>query len=205
MAEVPLLSPEVTAETPKPDAEADPNTPVEPKPEDTPEAKSDSEGDEKPVEGKGEEAPIEYEDFTLPEGLTVDEDLMGRFKEVAAKHRLPQEVAQELVSLQTEFMLKQVNAWEDMTKEWVASAKSDKEYGGANFDQNLAVAKAAVEAFGSEALVQALADTGAGNHPEMIRFMYKVGKAIKEDGFIRGDSQKSDKRTPEHILFPTMR
>jgi hypothetical protein len=38
---------------------------------------------------------------------------------------------------------------------------------------------------------QQQAETGFGNHPEIIRFMYRAGKAISEDSYV-GNSEGAD-------------
>ena len=43
-------------------------------------------------------------------------------------------------------------------------------------------------AFGTEPFKQLLSESGLGNHPEVIRFMYRAGKAISEDSYV-GNSQ----------------
>ena len=50
------------------------------------------------------------------------------------------------------------------------------------------IAKKSLEAFGSDSLKSLLQETGFGNHPEIIRFMYRAGKAISEDSYV-GNSQ----------------
>jgi hypothetical protein len=67
----------------------------------------------------------------------------------------------------------QVTAWEN-------EAKADKEIGGAKYDENLAVARRALDAWGSDGLKAALDQSGLGSHPEMIRLLVKAGAGLKE-------------------------
>ena len=71
-------------------------------------------------------------------------------------------------------------------KDWFEASKSDKEFGGEKLEQNLGIAKKALDTFGSPELNQLLVSTGLGNHPEVIRMMYRAGKAIGEDTFVSG-------------------
>ena len=57
-----------------------------------------------------------------------------------------------------------------------------------NFEKT---AKSALDTFGNDALKSLLVETGFGNHPEIIRFMYRAGKAISEDSYI-GNSEGAD-------------
>ena len=62
---------------------------------------------------------------------------------------------------------------------------------GSSFDANLKTAKSALDTFGNDALKSLLVETGFGNHPEIIRFMYRAGKAISEDSYV-GNSEGAD-------------
>lgn len=166
---------------------------------------TDSQGDDKgQQDGKGDEKPVEYTDFTLPEGFHVEEGLMGEFKEVAKELNLSQENAQKLVDLQTKFTLAQAKNWETVKSDWVKAAKSDGEIGGGKWDENVATARQAIDQFGSDELKAALDSTGVGNHPEFIRFAFRVGKALKEDGMLSGSNRGESPRDPAKILFPNM-
>ena len=167
--------------------------------------KSDSQGDDKTKEGEdGGEKPVEYTDFTLPEGFHAEEGLMGEFKEVAKELNLSQENAQKLVDLQTKFTLAQAENWETVKSDWVKAAKTDKEVGGVKWDENVATARQALDQFGTDELKAALDSTGVGNHPEFIRFAYRIGKALKEDGVLSGANKDMGPKDASKILFPNM-
>jgi hypothetical protein len=68
----------------------------------------------------------------------------------------------------------------------VTNSKGDKEFGGDKLSENLGVAKKALDAFGTAELRSLLNQSGLGDHPEVIRFMYRAGKAISEDRFVGG-------------------
>jgi hypothetical protein len=62
--------------------------------------------------------------------------------------------------------------------------------------ENLSVAKKALDAFGSPELRVLLEQSGLGNNPEVIRFMFRAGKAISEDSFV-GRSTGAGKPMPK--------
>jgi hypothetical protein len=62
--------------------------------------------------------------------------------------------------------------------EWAAAAVADKEYGGDMLTDSLVTAKKALDAFGTPELRTLLNDSRLGNHPEVIRFMVRAGKAL---------------------------
>lgn len=149
--------------------------------------------------------PIEYTDFTMPEGMALDANLLGQFTPIAKELKLGQEQAQKLVTLYAEQQkaaaAASVKAWGDQQKAWETASRSDKEFGGDGLDANLAVAKQALDKFGTAELKAYLDAFGGGNHPEVIRFFYRIGKAVSEDTFHAG-SAPGRAADPAHILFP---
>lgn len=153
-------------------------------------ATSPEEGAEKPEDTPGEDkasagAPEKYEDFEMPEGFVKDEEMLDNFAKLAKEANLPQDKAQEFFNLGTKMAEEignaNVKAWEDLSKSWLSTAKSDKEFGGTRWDESLGVAKKAISEFGDSDFVDMLNYTGVGNHPAMIRSLWKIGKAISED------------------------
>jgi hypothetical protein len=132
-------------------------------------------------------APEKYEDFTPPEGSQLDAAVMQQFGDVARELNLPQDKAQLLINKVAPVIAqRQAEQVETMRTEWAAQATSDKEFGGDKLNENLAVAQRAMTTFATPELTKLLNDTGLGNHPEVIRFMVRAGKAISEDGVVTG-------------------
>jgi hypothetical protein len=149
-----------------------------------------------------DDKPTDYEPFQLPEGVTADEELLGEFKATAKKLGLSQEGAQELASLQAKAFAKQQEAMATTRSQWAEQSKTDKEFGGEALQENLGVAKKALEAFASPDLRKLLNESGLGNHPEVIRHFVRVGKAISEDGRIVSGSKAGAPSDPAKRLFP---
>ena len=138
-----------------------------------------------------EGAPDKYE-FNAkvadaPEEL--DPEVLTAFGDVAKELNLPQEAAQKVLDkVAPVIQAKQAKAIEQTKVEWANQSKSDQEFGGESLSDNLDVAKASLDTFGTDSLKSLLHETGFGNHPEIIRFMYKAGKAISEDSYV-GNSE----------------
>lgn len=64
--------------------------------------------------------------------------------------------------------------------DWGKAARSDAEIGGDKFDENVAIGMKAIEAFGSDELKGVLNESGLGNHPAVIRFAVKAGRALQD-------------------------
>jgi len=135
-------------------------------------------------------APADYAAFELPDGFAADGPVMDEFKAAAKELKLPQGEAQKLASLGAKLVQQtldqQREAWTAQTAAWVETVKTDPEIGGAQMPERVAVAVKALDRFGTPELKEALNTTGMGNHPEVIRFMHRVGLAIGEDTLVTG-------------------
>ena len=134
-----------------------------------------------------EGAPENYEFNTqvadAPDEL--DPEVLTAFGDVAKELDLPQEAAQKVLDkVAPVLQRRQAQAVEEVKVEWANEAKADQEFGGESLESNLTVAKSALDTFGTDALKSLLSESGLGNHPEVIRFMYRAGKAISEDSYV---------------------
>lgn len=195
-----------TTDATKPE-DAAPGAKVEGAPGDKPAQGSDA----KPADGKTEDtktpdpkdakaetpagAPEKYEAFTVPEGFAIDPEMLAEFSPVLKELNLPQAAAQKVIDFAPKLIEKATQQAAASFLEqtglkgfdtWAAAVKTDKELGGDKLAENLAVAKKAMDTFGSPELRAVLSKTGLGNHPEMVRAFYRAGKQISEDGFVPG-------------------
>jgi len=149
-------------------------------------AESETSESEKP-----EGAPDKYE-FNSKVADAPDEldpEVLTAFGEVAKDLDLPQEAAQKVLDkVAPVIQAKQAKAVEQARADWANESQSDEEFGGEKLAANLEIAKTSLKEFGTDALKSLLSESGLGNHPEIIRFMYRAGKAISEDGYV-GNSQ----------------
>ena len=141
-------------------------------------------------------APEKYEDFTLPEGVSLTPEQMEGFKEIAKGNDFTQEVAQKAVDmhlkLTTALQEKGAEDWKKQTGEWLEASKKDTEFGGQAYSDNLKIANQAIKKFGTPELVTLFKEYGVGNHPELIRFAYRIGKAIKDDDVHGGTASANE-------------
>jgi len=138
-------------------------------------------------------APEAYEDFALPEGMEMDADVLGEFKNLAKELNIPQAKAQQLIDFQTQLATKQAEqqqaAVAKQSQDWAASIKNDPEIGGENYDKSVASAIKVIQSFGDPALTELLNTTGLGNHPSLFKFCHRISAAISEDKFVMPGSQ----------------
>jgi len=149
-------------------------------------------------------APEEYQNFDTPEVFAVNEESLTDYQTWAKENNLTQDQAQAGVDIVTKMREAEMTQWVEQQKAWVEQAKSDKEYGGENFDQNISTAVKARDSFGTSEFSEMLDNSGLGNHPEMIRFLNRVGKAISEDKVVVSGANAGQK-TRENVLYPSMK
>ncbi len=126
----------------------------------------------------GPPEPDPYADFHLPRHTGIDTEVDGQFKTLAKDLGLKPEGARRLVDFYSSANQRLHDGWRNQTA-------NDRELGGYNLTRNVATAGKAIDKFGSPELRKALDATGAGNHPEIVRFFVRVGKALAEDGLVR--------------------
>ncbi len=130
--------------------------------------------------GKVPPAPEKYE-FTIPEGLPEQADLMAQFSTLAKDASLSQEQANKVVGLWHEMQLK---ARSDAEGKLTAAVTTLQSEWGKDYDRNLGFAKKAVDHFGGKDLADYLDASGMGNHTPLIKAFQAIGKALGEDTMI---------------------
>ena len=130
------------------------------------------------------EAGAELE-VKLPEGTVIDQAFLDGYKAVAKEAGLNSEqatkIAAKYMELQSVAEKSQYDAWMKQSDDWEAELKSDKDVGGAAFNDNTAKARAALLKYGGQGLATDLNKYGLGNLPSLFKAWANVGRAIAED------------------------
>lgn len=162
---------------------------------------NDAEGNaDESGEGEGSQG---YSDFNLPEGMSIDSDMLGKVTELFKADGLNQEQAQKYIDLYSnqvkELQQSNIDSFSQLMEKWQTDAKTDKDFGGDNYEENVGIAKQGLDKFGTPELKEFLETHGAGNHPEVIRLFVKLGKLTLEDtpddGGNNGGKQNKDHAT----------
>lgn len=150
--------------------------------------------------------PEKYEDFKLPEGVSIDKEKHEGFKALAKDLGLTQEGAQKLVDQHLNALKEAIDGpgkrWAELQTDWQKQVKDDSEIGGANFAGMKASVARAIDKFGTPGLRDALNLTGAGNNPDIVKFIARLSKASAEGTPVTGSPAKPPKSAAE-ILYPT--
>lgn len=139
---------------------------------------------------KAAATPETYADFTAPDGMELNAESVTALQAFGQEHKLSQEAAQQVVDMGTkllgEWQQGQIDQKVAQRTEWVTNARADKEFGGDKLAENLGKGKAAMEKFGTPELLKMANETGVGDHPEFIRFCYRVAQATGCDTLPEG-------------------
>lgn len=147
-------------------------------------------------------------DLKMPDGVEIDTELAEALGPEFADLKLTNAQAQKLVDKYIELQQarggKQAEAWGQTVQGWADTAKADKDIGGAKWDSTVAASQRAVKTLGTPELREYLNASGGGNHPELIRFMSKVGAMISEDTPASGGAEgKGKPADAAYTLFPS--
>ena len=158
----------------------------------------------KPVEGKPgeakpddapkptEAAPVALAPYVLPEGVKLDNARIGTFNELLTKELPPQERGQALVDMHIKEMQayaahtaqEQQRIFSDTRAGWRKQAMSDGEMGGAGWETSMISVAKMRDMFVRESdrgeFNNFLRVTGAGDHPQFLKFLFNVARRFDE-------------------------
>ncbi len=132
---------------------------------------------EKPV------VPEKYE-FKAPDGFTADPETLGSYEGLAKEAGLTQEQFEKVTDFGLKYFQdqlgKQAEAQSARVVGWQNEALSDRDLsdGKKLLPDVMQNTSRVLDNFGGDDLRKALVDTGAGNHPAVIRALNLIGKAM---------------------------
>ena len=183
--------------TPTPDPNPDPNPDPDPSPDPNPEPKSDP--DPTP------EGEFAFDQIEVPEILDVDNELGQEFLGIMNNKELDRagtaKAFLDLYAKGVEALLdERSTTWVETNAEWKKAFKADPHYGAQHADENLGKVAKAINDFAAaekerlgddapdvgKALRESLSLTGAGNHPETLKFLIWLSDQSGEGTPLRG-------------------
>jgi len=175
--------------------------------EETPEAKAAREAEEATKVANDTKAnPFKPEEIKFSsDDIKVDPAAAGQFVELVNKFGIPRDAVAGLVALQEQTMKAASEAgsaqWNELQETWRAEVSKDAEIGGEKLQPTLGSISKLLDKYGSPEVRAAFDLTGAGNNPQVIKFLAKVAKDLGEPGPISGQPA-APPRDPASILFP---
>lgn len=180
-------------------------------------------------ERQPQQDPKGYEDFVVPDGFSMNEEDASDFASFSKDLGLDQANAQKVVDKYFEkvgnLSAQGTQAQEAMQQEWATAARTDKEFGGNDLQENLAGARKAMNSFSEPAkdangkailhkegpmkgqqmseMEVLMGESGWGNHPAAIRSWHRVSKAMSADSYVTGSlAPPTSKKTQAETLYP---
>ena len=149
--------------------------------------KEDDNGDGK-KDDVDSQAPEKYDEFTLPQGFTMNELALEAFNPAAKELGLSQDNAQKMIDLYAKLQQSEAekfsNEFFDKAEKDLAEVKADSLIGGNNFDSSVSTVNKVIKKFGEQSVFDFLENTGGGVRRDVLTMFKKIGDAMGEDVFI---------------------
>jgi hypothetical protein len=151
--------------------------------------------------------PPEKYELKLKENSLLNQAHVESLETFAKDRGLTNEQAQKILE-RDESQVSTLKAFEEeqrraLTTKWVSEVKADQEIGGEKLAQTVELSHRLVNKFGSQALKQALNETGFGNHPELIRFVSRIAKSMSDDQLVLPSTQSVARpvKSPAEVFY----
>lgn len=168
-AAAPAADPAKAPEAKKEGAAADPGAAAKDKPNDQPNV-------------------VNKDDLKLPEGSLLSPQAVEAILALAKEKNLSKEQAQVVLDRESNAVKSYVEGEKakltQMQDQWYEQTKADKELGGEAYDANVELGHRVFKKFVPAPLEQILKDSGMHEHPEVVRFFVRLGKAMAPDQLV---------------------
>lgn len=168
------------------------------------------EGAESDIYGAPE--TFDYSQIQMPEGMKLDEDMVGEFNAVAKKFNLSNSSANELMNLAVKLTEKNAQGFKDLATQlqeaernsYLQMLNDDKELDATNeekYNPYLAVANEGVKAVATQGFIDFIKSKGLCHHPEFIKTFHKIGLLCKDDNLPNGNNPVGTVERPADVLY----
>lgn len=150
--------------------------------------------------GEEPKAPEAYT-FDLPEGMSLDKGLLEAVEPALREANLTNAQANTVAKAYAATVKAQEESYLTEVNGWATQVQADPELGGKNFADTAESARQVMAKFGTPALKDLLNSTGYGNHPELVRFVSRIGKSLMTDKVVDPDGSGAAPRTLEDRMY----
>lgn len=124
----------------------------------------------------------------MPADSLLDAAHVEKVTAFAKEQKLAPEVAQTLLQRENDavkgYAMAQKAIVETEKAGWMKTVEGDAELGGQYLARTVETTKRVVERYASDEFKKIMDNTGFGNHPEFVRFVARLGKAMTEDQLV---------------------
>lgn len=134
-------------------------------------------------------AALTLADLAAPEGLALEADgapipEAEEFLSLINEHKIPKAAADAVLAIYPKLLERvageYAGQWEATQADWQAQLRAEPVFGGPKLDASLSATAKIMDKYGDKELREALAVTGAGNHPAVFRFLAKIANDLNE-------------------------
>lgn len=153
----------------------------------------------------------DYAEVTMPEGMTLDQEILDEFNPIAKKFNLSQKAGDELMGLAVKLVHKQATglvngikeAQEAETAQYKMLLDNDKEIGEnkAARDAYLDVADIGFNAVAPASVKEVLATKGLTYHPDIIKMFHSIGQLCQDDKLPNVNMPTGKDSNPAEVLY----
>lgn len=152
----------------------------------------------------GEELPSDIK-LSIPENYNLTQSRLDDIVAFAKEHKIDGVTAQKILDSENKAVAGLIKAQDDdydaLVDKFIEAGRNDKEIGGTNYEETVFQADKALAVYGSPELKTLLEDTKYKEHPELLRMLSKIGKAMGSGPLIKGgqNSAPVEKQMYEHF------
>lgn len=178
-------------------------TEIEPKKEAPKEEAKEDKGEQEETEGREDNVTL-----TLSKDSPLDDTALKNVTEFAKENKLTQEAAQAILereeSAESSRAEKQLADHDVLVTDWTKKIEDHPTYGGDKLKEATLIANRPLVKFGSEEMTAFLETSGFSNHPAVFEYHHKLGLAMGDDGFIKGEKvlEKTPEKPAAHKMYP---
>lgn len=135
--------------------------------------------------------PLKWDALALPENLEVPEDVQTEFLGIVNDGALSaKDRAEKTLQLHVRMMesaaTEMERVWGETQEKWRSETLALPEFSGGKSEAALAEVSRLVNRYGGPEVRKAFDLTGAGNHPAIVQFLYKMAKDFNEQPPVSG-------------------
>lgn len=116
-------------------------------------------------------------DLKLSEGSLIDSARVDEIKAYAKENKLTNEEAQKILAQDEtavqRFLKSEQDAFESRKAKWIDEIKADKDIGAENAPKAAELTSRFIQRFGDPEFQKVLETTGLGNHPGLVKMLYR--------------------------------
>lgn len=147
---------------------------------------------EKTAEGD-KPAAITIDDLKVPEGFDKNDPAAKEFLDIINSGE--KNSGQKLIDLYAKVQEQNMQFWLDTNAKWQEELRADQQYGGAKLEPGLANVSKLIKEFSAghgggeveQTLRAAFDQTGAGNHPQIVKFLIWTANQLSEGSPLSGN------------------